>query len=85
MFGFLGFILLFIFLIIIIVLTLLGNIIRMIFGFGKCTPKQFNSQKNETDDYNTKQQATEPNGSTTEKKKIFGKDEGEYVEFEEIK
>ena len=84
MFGFLGFILLFIFLIIIIVLTLLGNIVRMIFGFGKRTPKQFNGQKNDTNDY-TNQETNDSNNSTTGKKKIFGDDEGEYVEFEEIK
>lgn len=84
MFGFLGFILLFIFLIIIIVLTLLGNVIRMIFGFGKRTPKEFKGQKNETYDYNNNQQTNESNHSSTEKKKIFGKDEGEYVEYEEV-
>ena len=85
MFGFLGFILLFVLFIIIIVLSLLGNIVRMIFGFGKRTPKQFNSQKDKTDDYNTNQQTNDSNNSATGKKKIFGEDEGEYVEFEEIK
>ena len=75
MFGFLGFILLFV----------LFIIVRMIFGFGKRTPKQFNSQKNENENYNTKQQTNDSNNSSTGKKKIFGEDEGEYVEFEEIK
>lgn len=84
MFGFLGFILLFIFLIIIIALTLLGNILRMIFGFGKRAPQHSKGQKSETNDYNTKQQTTNSNNSSAGKKKIFGKDEGEYVEFEEI-
>jgi len=85
MFGFLGFILLFIFLIIIIVLTLLGNIVRMIFGFGKRAPKQFNGHKNYTNDYSTNQQTNDSSNSTAGKKKIFGDDEGEYVEFEEVK
>ena len=84
MFGLLGFILLFIFLIIIIVLSLLGNIVRMIFGFGKRTPKQFNRKNNDANNYNTDQQ-TKDSSSSTGKKKIFGDDEGEYVEFEEIK
>lgn len=84
MFGFLGFILLFIFLIVIIVLTLLGNIIRMIFGFGKRVPKEFKGKKNETYDYNNNQQTTDSSSSSTERKKIFGKDEGEYVEYEEV-
>lgn len=84
MFGFLGIILLFIFLIVIIVLTLLGNIVRMIFGLGKHTPKQFKGQRNETNDYHTEQQTTNSNNSSVGKKKIFDKDEGEYVEFEEV-
>ncbi len=84
MFGLLGFILLFIFLIIIIVLSLLGNIVRMIFGFGKRTPKQFNGKNNDANNYNTDQQ-TKDSSNATGKKKIFGDDEGEYVEFEEIK
>ena len=84
MFGLLGFILLFIFLIIIIVLSILGNIVRMIFGFGKRTPKNLTGKNNDADNYNTGQQ-TKDSSSSTGKKKIFGDDEGEYVEFEEIK
>jgi Na+-transporting methylmalonyl-CoA/oxaloacetate decarboxylase gamma subunit len=84
MFGLLGFILLFVLFIVIIVLTLLGNIVRMIFGFGKRTPKQFNGHKNNANDY-TNQQTNDSNNSTSGKKKIFGDDEGEYVEFEEVK
>lgn len=83
MFGLLGFILLFVLFIIIIVLTLLGNIVRMIFGLGKRTPKEFNGQNN--NDYRTDEQTNDSKNSTTGKKKIFGDDEGEYVEFEEIK
>ena len=83
MFGLLGFILLFVLFIMIIVLTLLGNIVRMIFGLGKRTPKEFNGQNN--NDYRTDEQTNDSNNSTTGKKKIFGDDEGEYVEFEEIK
>ena len=51
MFGLLGFILLFVLFIVIIVLSLLGNIVRMIFGLGKRTPKEFNGQKNNNNDY----------------------------------
>ena len=83
MFGLLGFILLFVLFIVIIVLSLLGNIVRMIFGLGKRTPKEFNGQNN--NDYRTDEQTNDSNNSTTGKKKIFGDDEGEYVEFEEIK
>lgn len=82
MFGFLGFILLFIFLIIIIALALIGNIARMIFGLGRRTPKQYNRQS-ETNASASENQAS-GNSTATNKKKIFGEDEGEYVEYEEI-
>lgn len=85
MFGFLGFILLFFFLIIIIVLALVGNIVRMIFGFGKRTPKQYNTHQGTTNDTSSRQTAADNNNPPVGKKKIFGEDEGEYVEFEEIK
>lgn len=85
MFGLLGFILLFVLFIIVIVLSLLGNIVRMIFGLGKRTPKEFNGHKNNNNDYRTDEQTNDSSNSTTGKKKIFGDDEGEYVEFEEIK
>ena len=38
MFGFLGFILIFILLIVFVVIALLGNLVRAIFGIGKRTP-----------------------------------------------
>lgn len=81
MFGFLGFILIFILLIIFIVLAFLGNILRMIFGLGKRAPKQYNQQQQtgHTDDFRSS------TASSNGKKKIFSDDEGEYVEFEEVK
>lgn len=85
MFGFLGFILLFFFLIVIIVLALVGNIVRFIFGFRKQTPKQYNRHQTPTDDSSSKEYTTDNINPSTRKKKIFGEEEGEYVEFEEIK
>ena len=84
MFGFLGFILLFFFLIIIIVLALVGNLVRMIFGFGKRTPKQYNPHQSANNDTSNRQSTANNANSPAGKKKIFGEDEGEYVEFEEI-
>ena len=57
----------------------------MIFGLGKRAPKEFNGHKNNNNDYRTDEQTNDSSNSTTGKKKIFGDDEGEYVEFEEIK
>ena len=78
MFGFLGFILIFILLIILIGLTLIANLLRTLFGLGKQAPKPYNAQ--------SANDASMANNSstTTSKKKIFDDDEGEYVEFEEV-
>jgi Na+-transporting methylmalonyl-CoA/oxaloacetate decarboxylase gamma subunit len=77
MFGFLGFILIFILLIVFVVIALLGNLVRAIFGIGKRTPKHVHEET---------QQTTQQTSSTTNgvKKKIFAEDEGEYVEYEEV-
>ena len=78
MFGFLGFILIFILLIVFVVIALLGNLVRAIFGFGKRTPKPFQGEAHQTNH----QQAT--SSSNSPKKKIFAEDEGDYVEYEEV-
>ena len=87
-FVFLGFILILVFVIIFIVLAFLGNIIRSIFGFGRRTPKHFygestTSSTHTADNHSSSQ--TTASASTDGKKKIFADDEGEYVEFEEVK
>ena len=79
MFGFLGFILIFILLIVFVVIALLGNLVRAIFGLGKRTPKPFQSETHQTS-----QQQTTSSSSSSTKKKIFAEDEGEYVEYEEV-
>ena len=78
MFGFLGFILIFILLIILIGLILIAHLLRTLFGLGKRAPKPYNTQ--------SANDASMANNSstTTSKKKIFDDDEGEYVEFEEV-
>lgn len=77
MFGFLGFILIFILVIVFVVIALLGNMIRAIFGIGKRAPKQYHETSHQTT-----QQASP--SSNYGKKKIFAEDEGEYVEYEEV-
>ena len=73
-FGFIGIIFIIILFIVLFVLAILGNFIRSIFGFGKRTPKHHKSE----------QQEAPKQTSYSNKKKIFDKDEGEYIEFEEI-
>ena len=48
MFGFLGFILIFILLIVFVVIALLGNLVRAIFGIGKRTPKHVHEETHQT-------------------------------------
>lgn len=87
MFGFLGIILVFILFIVLIAIVILGNFIRAIFGFGKRATKVFTGEKtssthSENTYYST--QSTQTSDSSSNKKKIFADDEGEYVEFEEV-
>ena len=74
----------FILIIVLIVITLLGNLVRTIFGLGRRSPKHFYEDKtSSTGGYNYT--STQDNRQTTGKKKIFSDEEGEYVDFEEIK
>ena len=86
-FGFLGFIIILVFIIIFIVLAFLGNIVRSIFGLGRRAPKQYYGEKSNSSDKNNKSYTSTQGttSSTNGKKKIFADDEGEYVEFEEVK
>lgn len=87
-FGFLGVILIIILFIILFVIALLGNFIRSIFGFGRRAPKHFYGDKNSSttdNSYTSNSQSAQASASSSNKKKIFAEDEGEYVEFEEVK
>ena len=103
MFGFLGFLLFIFVLIVLIGFTILGNILRVLFGFGRrgthyqdhtYTDQRQNTysrtesrhEENYTEDSSSSssssQKRPKPSGS---KKKIFDDDEGEYVDYEEVK
>ena len=86
--GFLGFFVILIIFIVFIALAFLGNIVRSIFGFGKRAPKHFYGEQANTSSETKSDQTYSQDTSTPSaqgKKKIFGDDEGEYVEFEEVK
>lgn len=87
MFGFLGFILIFILFIVLIIVALLGNLVRAIFGLGRRAPKNYYGDKtsSQTGQSYSSTTSSQTTTSTNGKKKIFTKDEGEYVEFEEVK
>lgn len=86
MFGIFSFILIFILLIILIAFALIGNVLRFIFGLGRRAPKHYYGQTSNNNHANNGQNnhTTPSSDKNLSKKKIFGDDEGEYVEFEEV-
>lgn len=86
MFGFLGFLLILFLLIVFIGLSIVGNVLRMLFGFGRRnSPYKQQPQAEETREYTeTFSSSQSRTSSPKNKKKIFGDDEGEYVDFEEV-
>ncbi len=95
MFGFLSFILFFVFIILIIGLSILAKIIGTVMKAGKRmtgtdrTSSYENPQNNTDSDTGyteaTSSESYHRKAAKGPKKKIFGDDEGEYIEFEEIK
>jgi len=84
MFHILGFLLFFILIILIIGFALLAKIARSIFGFGrKMTNHTTTSETQSQNSAYSEDSQNQPRASQ-KKKKIFDKDEGEYVDFEEI-
>ena len=87
--GIFGFILIFFLFILVIGLTIVGSIFRAIFGLGRRSSSRNrtytnNNQQNTHSTYN--QGGDEAvNDNSQNKKKIFTKEEGEYVDYEEIK
>lgn len=72
MLSFLFFIVIFVLVIILMIISAVFGFIRSIFGFGRRTTQ------NQTTDYQNFEQPSA-------KSKIFDKNEGEYVDFEEVK
>ena len=72
MLGFLLFIIIFVLVVGLIIISTVFNFVRSIFSFGK---RKDNSQYQQNQDFE----------QPASKTKIFDKKEGEYVDFEEIK
>ena len=88
MLGIFGIILILILFVVLFVIAILGSFIRTIFGLGKRATKAFTGEKtssNHTQSTYSSAQSTQASDSSNGKKKIFADDEGEYVEFEEVK
>lgn len=98
MLHFLGFLFILIIAILIIGLSIIFSIIRGLFGFGRKKPSPRNFQGDYTfygdNRQSSSRTSTTPNDGIRpeegelhikHKERIFSKDEGEYVDFEEIK
>lgn len=84
MFHILGFLFIIIIAILLIGLSIVGTVIRSIFGLGG--RRSSRSYQNPSSDFSQKEAKQEGNTTTHPKrKKLFSEDEGEYVDFEEIK
>lgn len=95
MFHILGFIFFFILIILVIGLAILSKVIRTVFGIGRRMKGQESSRYNRSEsafkDFTQSQSTTNENARNNKtsggrrKGKVFDEDEGEYVDFEEIK
>lgn len=85
MFGIFGFILIILLIIIIIGVSLILGVLRFLFGFTRKGKQQVNysSEDKERENNESAEYSSSKKESTT-KKKIFDKDEGEYVDYEEV-
>lgn len=86
MFGFLSFIFIFIFIILILLLSAAAKVVGSIFRTGKrMTEKMTSSSQYKESTYQERSSYGSSSQSPAQKKKVFDSDEGEYIEFEEIK
>lgn len=88
MFHILGILFIIIIAILIIGLSIIGTVIRSVFGLkGRGSTSgghSFNSDKQKPNS-SQKQETSETEESHLKRKKLFAKDEGEYVDFEEVR
>lgn len=97
MFHILGFFLAIVLVIVIVTVTFIGRILKTIFGLGNrhTSQQQTNHQRtygqqqsyhhNDYSDHEEEEDIQTSERPQTPRKKIFTEDEGEYVDFEEIK
>lgn len=73
-----GFLFIIIIIVLVIGLSIVGGVLRFIFGIGRKV-KRGNNERPERESFSQEDE------NQPVKKKIFDKDDGEYVDFEEIK
>lgn len=87
MFHFLGFLFIIIIAILLIGLSVIGTIVRSIFGLGKLHSSSYGTGRQQPFNTSSKDETAEAEEGEIhiKRKKLFSKDEGEYVDFEEVK
>ncbi len=81
MYAGLGCLFTFVFIIIFFIVAAVGNLLRVFFGFNNLHKKTARQQPRQT----YTQRSNSSNASSASEGKIFDKNEGEYVDFEEVK
>lgn len=82
MFKILGLLFLFFISILVLGLAMLSRILRTLFGFGGSRRSTSETTYHQT---NPKQDSSHNESPENRRKKIFSEDEGEYIDFEEVK
>lgn len=72
----LGFLFIIVIFIVVLGLSIVGSILRVLFGFGK--------RSSSTQQTTNREETEEQQKEQSKHKKLFGEDEGEYVDFEEV-
>lgn len=92
MFHILGFLFIIIIAILIIGLSIIGTVLRSVFGLKKhrssYSPGGYSNNNTKQSSGSSHQQETQDTVEdvhTNKRKKLFSEDEGEYVDFEEVK
>lgn len=84
----LGFFFLVIIIVLIFGLSLISTVLRVLFGFGRKSTSQNQQNRTHRNTYHTEEKenvSRNASPNNPNRKKIFDKDEGEYVDFEEVK
>ena len=88
MFHILGFLFIIVIAVIIIGLALVGSVLRAVFGLGKRSPSSGSDRNGPNNNYHQTQANDKEEiitGTGAKHKKLFDDNEGEYVDYEEIK
>lgn len=83
--GFVYLFLVFILLVVVGILSMAGSIIRSLFGFGSSAFSRKDRNKDMENDDDTSETLHSTKTTYERRGKLFGPQEGEYVDFEEVK